>query len=64
MIDLLESWNPYHKILIEKYSINVLNEFSSEIIDELTQAINESIDPSQSAEWVDGDLIVNNVQGE
>ena len=63
MIDLLESWNPYHKILTEKYSVNVLNEFSSEIIDELTQAIQESIDSTQSAEWVDGDFIINSIEG-
>lgn len=58
LVDLLECWNPYHDKLKEKYSVNAINEFSNEIIEELTTAINESIDDSQCASWIGGDLII------
>ena len=63
LIDLLECWNPYHKILKETYSINSINEFSDEIITELIDAINESIDDTQCATWINGgDFVITDCE--
>ena len=56
--NLLKDWNPKDAVLNEPYSIDTIEEYADELINELTAAINLAIDPDQVAIWDAGDLIV------
>ena len=60
--NLLRDWNPSHPILKEVYSEETLINYGSEVIDSLTNAINESIDESQCAIWSEGDLLITDCE--
>lgn len=59
---LLTDWNPTHVLLSSDVSCGDNMENADEIINEFTDAINESIDESQCGIWEAGDFIISDCE--